>query len=338
MDTAIQLCLPYLANSKKSVLCLDENTLGSISSLPEGCKIISNRFDVAMAIPNAHFSDWKIDAQNLDCLAFRLSKEKAVNHHIINQAIYSLTDGGTLVFAGQKNQGIKSYAKSLKKLLGNCDIEKHGLDYLCSATINHKPDEQLDDQNYAELRPTIEFQGTSLQSKPGQFGWNKLDQGSLLLLEAIQAEFDNTPAKHILDLGCGYGLLSVGMALQHQPEYLCASDNNAAAVASCQANLASVHRNKQETFEFEVIADDCAQGIHQRFDTVVCNPPFHQGFDVENQLTDKFLKSAKAHLLPNGRAYFVVNSFIGIEKKAQTYFKHVECLINNKQFKVLRFQ
>ncbi|MBB6523202.1 class I SAM-dependent methyltransferase [Pseudoteredinibacter isoporae] len=338
MDTAIQLCLPYLSHSKNSMLCLDENTLGSIASLPEGCKIISNRFDVAAAIPGARFSDWKIEADQLDCLAFRLSKEKAVNHHIINQAISALSNGGTLVFSGQKNQGIKSYAKSVKKLLGNCDIEKHGLDYLCTATINNKPNELLDDQNYSQLRPTLEFQGFELQSKPGQFGWNKLDQGSLLLLEAIQSEFEQNAVKRVLDLGCGYGFLSVGMALQQQPEYLCASDNNAAAIASCLANLKNLQDNQQAKLEYDVIPDDCARNIDQRFDTVVCNPPFHQGFDVENQLTDKFLESAKTHLSEGGRAYFVVNSFIGIEKKAKAYFKQIDCLENNKQFKILRFQ
>ncbi|GAA6153039.1 methyltransferase [Pseudoteredinibacter isoporae] len=338
MDSAIQLCLPYLSNCENSVLCLDENTLGSFSSFPNRCQIISNRFDVANAVAGCQFSDWQIITEKLDCLAFRLSKEKAVNHYIINQALASLKPGGHLVFAGQKNQGIKSYAKSLKKLIGHCDIEKHGLDYLCVAQINSDPEERLDDQNYAQLRPTLEFEGLSLQSKPGQFGWNKLDQGSLLLLDTLRSELIQNPAQRVLDLGCGYGLLSVGIMLQQNVNYLCASDNNAAAISSCQANLGKIQQSSQFAFQFDVIADDCAQNIDQIFDTVICNPPFHQGFDVENQLTDRFLSSAKSHLSTGGRAYFVVNSFIGIEKKAQAHFKTIDCLANNKQFKILRFQ
>ncbi|MCV6626215.1 MAG: class I SAM-dependent methyltransferase, partial [Cellvibrionaceae bacterium] len=115
-----------------------------------------------------------------------------------------------------------------------------------------------------------------------------------------------------------------------------ATDNNAAALASCEHNLQQLKalRPKLET---GVSAADCADRIEQRFDLIVCNPPFHQGFNVDNSLTDKFLNAAKNHLNQNGQAYFVVNSFIGIEKKAQQIFKRVETLANNKQFKVLRF-
>lgn len=345
MDSAIQLCLPYLRNCDSSVLCLDENTLDSVATLPDSCTIVSNRFDVAAQSDKAIFCDWDIKqghkTGNLDCLAFRLSKEKAVNHHIINQALSVLKDGGALVFAGQKNQGIKSYAKTLKKLLGNCEIEKHGLDYLCYATVTKQDNiTLLDDQDYQELRHCLEHQGFDIQSKPGQFGWNKLDQGSLLLLEALSNELKAQPAKRILDLGCGYGLLSVRVALSNDLELLIATDNNAAAVASCSANLSKVQECRGQTplgsDPYFVIADDCAANISEKVDTVICNPPFHQGFDVENQLCDKFLKSARDHLLPSGRAYFVVNSFIGIEKKAQRFFQQVDCLVNNKQFKVLK--
>lgn len=349
MDAALQLCLPYLRNSEQSVLCLDENIAGEIQQAPSGCQVISNRFDVAAGFDQSIFNDWQIEQRDIDCLAFRLSKEKAVNHCIINQAIKAVKDGGLIVFAGQKNQGIKSYAKAVKKLLGNCEIEKHGMDYLCLATAHTDTQaESLDDQDYHQLRATLQYKDFEILSKPGQFGWNKLDQGSLLLLELLKTELEKQAAKEVLDIGCGYGLLSIGLVLEHKLDKLIATDNNAAAIASCLANLTTAQQNWNQNPKgsdpfstkpfpsFTVVADDCAKGIAQKVDTVICNPPFHQGFDVENQLTDKFIKSARDHLVKGGRAYFVVNSFIGIEKKAKKYFEKIDCLENNRQFKVLR--
>ena len=87
---------------------------------------------------------------------------------------------------------------------------------------------------------------------------------------------------------------------------------------------------------FEIELADCAQGIKKSFDLVLCNPPFHQGFSVENQLTERFLAAAAKHLAPHGLAYFVVNQFIPLERKAADYFKRCEKINHNGQFKILR--
>jgi 16S rRNA (guanine1207-N2)-methyltransferase len=139
-------------------------------------------------------------------------------------------------------------------------------------------------------------------------------------------------ALSVLDLGCGYGFLSVrAIAAGLQIKRLCLTDNNAAALLSAKQNLSQHYPGPQ----CSIVAADCADQVSDKFDLILCNPPFHQGFSVDDSLSDRFLRSAKNRLKPKGQAIFVVNSFISLEKKALGIFDHVQCLINNKQFKVL---
>ena len=134
--------------------------------------------------------------------------------------------------------------------------------------------------------------------------------------------------KRVLDLGCGYGFLSI--ASQHlNIKHNTLTDNNAAALISAQ------HNCRQLGLSAEIIASDAGQQIDRKFDLILCNPPFHQGFSIDGDLTDKFLANAKRLLSTQGTAYFVVNQFIALEKKAQPHFKSIKLIAQNKSFKVI---
>lgn len=344
--SATDILHAQLDPKKNTLLCLDEN-LAAFEPVVENAKclrLLSNRFDIVdrlqqkMSSINTVFNDWDLTVftSPFDCIGFHLSKEKAVNHHIINQALNLLSDNGQLFFIGEKNHGVKSYADKLKKNLGNGNLKKNGHIYTFTANVPKQQHSYFDDQDYQQLREIDA--DAPLISKPGQFGWNKVDAGSALLIDELQ-KLDLTKAIDVLDIGCGYGFLSIQALLSSTPiSNICLSDNNAAAIKSANANMQRLTANTSMETNFSVIAGDCALQVKQKFDLVLCNPPFHQGFDVEEELTKRFLQSAKDHLKPNGQALFVVNSFIALEKKAKSIFGHCECLHNNKKFKVLQLK
>ena len=351
MDDTFLLLQPYLQNVDKNEPCLlvaDENLIDvPFASLAPSVQVLSNRFDIArqahLANGKSLFNDFDFSVfanASFKRVVYRVSKEKPVAHHIINHALHLLSDDGELILLGAKNEGIKTYAsKAAVYFNTQATVAKHGNVYLATIGKNKASTNDAEQRvlslktPYENLSPVIDGKDHTLFSKPGLFGWNKVDRGSALLAEHLNDFFADlaTPPQTLLDLGCGYGYLSV-MAAQTQTRdslRIVASDNCAAAIIACRKNFAAFN------IAGEVVADDCAGGITDTFDTLICNPPFHQGFKTDSRLTEKFIQSAARHLKHSGRALFVVNQFVPLEKLAQPFFAHSKKIITAAGFKLV---
>jgi 16S rRNA (guanine1207-N2)-methyltransferase len=131
-----------------------------------------------------------------------------------------------------------------------------------------------------------------------------------------------------LDLGCGYGYLT--LMLRGFPfARRVATDNCAAALLAMCANT------KHYAMNVDVVASDAGNTVQETFDLLVCNPPFHRGAAVADDLTEHFLRQAARLLNRLGVAVFVVNAFIPVEQKAAAFFSSCELLVNNRSYKVL---
>ena len=338
--------------SGPQLLIADENLKGAPlhQLLIQNITLITNRFDVSeqarTAGLNYYFSDFDFSSladNSFDQLLYRVSKEKSVTHHIINSAQRLLKQEGSLVLTGEKNDGIKTYTDKACHYFGNITKpKKQGTTYISVISNQQRSHQQLssqgshppplDDCDYPQLRSCITVDDQKLFSKPGLFGWNKVDQGSAFLVDNLTEFFQRVgkEPKQILDLGCGFGYLSL-MASKYTNAQIVATDNNAAAIAACSKNFSEFG------ISGEVIAGDCAGNINKKFDAVLCNPPFHQGFDTDNLLTQCFVDSSYKHLKQGGKALFVTNRFVPIERCAEKLFKtgNIEKIAENKSFKLL---
>lgn len=321
------------------LLVADENCYDlPFCSLGKDVEVVTNRIDVAGLGKEAglrtRFSDFDLSpwrSKPPHTIIYRISKEKAIVHHVANQAHQLLSPGGRLVLFGGKQEGIKSFAKTVGKYFGTSpQVEKEGSGYRVSiAKAETGYGHKLDDKNYSQLREISSLGGRPVYSKPGIFGWDKVDLGSALLAahlsHFLQAPTPNGP---MLDLGCGYGYLSLVASL-HGFKEITATDNCAAALKACQKNF----------FEWgiqgQVVAADCGEGIATSFSTIVCNPPFHRGFQMQRALTEKFLSSTRRLLVPGGRAFFVVNQFVPLESLASKWFRHIETPEEKGGFKLV---
>jgi 16S rRNA (guanine1207-N2)-methyltransferase len=349
IDRSVDLLLQELSQIDGNLLLVaDENWcqadwLSAISASAGEVTLISNRFDIARdakaAGISSYFNDFDFSdfpPSHFDAMLFRISKERASSHHVINQASVLLKPEGGLLLSGEKNEGIKTYVKQACQLFGDkTSTKKKGLSYLASISLHSANANLLEDKNYPRLRPiTVNLQMDADRqyiSKPGIFGWNKIDRGSAFLIEHLSqflSRYDKAP-ESLLDLGCGYGYLACE-ASRHPFTSITATDNNATALAAAKENLAQLsHPNCQ------VIAADAGDQLNQLYDTILCNPPFHQGFTVDDDLSMKFLYNSKQLLSSIGQALFVVNSFIPLEYKAKQYFRHADILANNGAFKLV---
>jgi 16S rRNA (guanine1207-N2)-methyltransferase len=251
---------------------------------------------------------------------------------VINQAAKVLKPKGTLLLAGEKNDGLKSYVRQAGKLFADpVNAEKNGKAYIASIVLNIAENQPLNDKNYQQLRSIQFSDDLCLQSKPGIFGWDKIDRGSAFLIDHIPqflGQYKNVP-QSLLDLGCGYGYIAYS-ASPFGFNRILVTDNNAAALSAVQENLKSL-----KDIEWGVLATDAGDKIDEQFDTILCNPPFHSGFSVDDQLANKFLSQTKRLLNRSGQALFVVNTFIPLEHKAKAYFEKVDVMANNGSFKLI---
>ncbi len=326
LDDILRNCSPT------SLWCADENTAEYIPSVYNGT-VLTNRFDIYQQLQpvnaNTLFNDFDfqvLPASNNDKIVFRIAKEKTLNLHIIYQAFARLQKGQRLVLIGYKNEGIESLASFIKEnLTPEFELEKHKAQLRCFEFVAQGKTQHIEQDNYA-VQQEITLTDISFFSKPGVFGWNKLDRGSVLLMQAFDKSV-TVSDKMILDLGCGYGYLSI-KARQTGFTHIDATDNNAAAIIACEKNFAHFK------IEGEVFADNHAEHCRKKYDIVLCNPPFHQGFDHRKNLTEVFIHQAHKLLKPKGEAYFVVNQFIGIEKIAAPLFEKCELIDKTAGFKV----
>jgi len=345
-DYPIQLLANiYRKTSGSSLWIADENLSASEIShlrLSDTTLICTNRVDVYSELIKQHtntelsdFSFEKAKPNSIDTIFYRISKEKPIVHHVINRSFDLLKEGGQLIMTGYKNDGTKTYFDKTRKLFdGASSWRKEDQQSYCGTitknTQRNSTPKFLDDKDYSTLRSIAQIGDINFHSKPGIFGWDKIDRGSKFLIDHLQEFVDQckTPPSSLLDLGCGYGYLSI-MASKLLNIPVTATDNNVTSVAICKHNM------KLNQVSGKVVLDNCGSDITEKFDAVLCNPPFHQGFSVEGQLTDHFLSNCKRLLKPGGRAIFVVNCFIPLEKKAASHFSNVETLANNKSFKLI---
>lgn len=337
-----QLRQRLIAHQGVGLWVVDENINGqAIAGLspPQGLQALTNRVDVYQQLKAAGFSaqlnDFDLSAvinSGCDQIYYRVSKEKPVVHHVINQAALLLPEDGRLFLAGYKNEGAKTYIDKAAKSLGALVNKALGGKTAMLAEIV-RDDQQaavLDDKHYCDTVMLNADNEADFYSKPGVYGWNKIDKGSRYLIEHLDTFMPTVEGatERFADIGCGFGYLSV-MASKKYSGFYSACDNNVAAVNCCQLNF------QHNGVDGEVLLDDCAETMLPGFDVVLCNPPFHKGFDVESDLCQRFLAAAYRLLRAKGAALFVVNAFIPVEKKAASLFSKVEIVANNGSFKLV---
>ncbi len=324
-----------IAAGARGLLVADENCPPEfLAGLPPGTRVLSNRWDLCVAARDrgldASFSDFELPATaDLALIACRVPKERAVVRHLINRAWHALAPGGRLLLWGGKQTGIKTHGKEAATALGGApEVRKLGTDYLAVATRTGATLPSLDDADYEALRPLLAYGERVLFTKPGLFGWDQIDPGSALLAAQLPQVFADGPApRALLDLGCGYGYLSVA-AHAHGAGAITATDTCAAALLACAKNFAA------HGIAGEVVPSDCADGIAERFDLVLCNPPFHRGFAADQELCARFFRAAASHLHRAGRALFVTHRVVPAATLAQEVFRSCEQIAATPSFQV----
>ena len=164
--------------------------------------------------------------------------------------------------------------------------------------------------------------GLEAWSQPGIFAWDRIDAGSALLAEHLP------PMKgEGVDLGCGYGALSIVALRSPAVTKLKLVDLDRRAIRAARENVtderAKVWWSDARTLE--------AKGDK---DFVVSNPPFHDGGAEDRRLGQAFIRKAAELLKKGGVAWVVANRHLPYEAELNAAFKRVRLVAEAGGYKL----
>ena len=140
----------------------------------------------------------------------------------------------------------------------------------------------------------VPYAGRTLRfcTDAGVFSKQHVDPGSLLLCRSLPEAMRGAA----LDMGCGWGAMSVLTLAANPALSMTCCDVNQRALALCEENL------RQNGMQARVLCSDGWAQIEGRFDIVLTNPPIRAGKAVVYGI----LGGAKEHLAPGGAIYAVI--------------------------------
>ncbi|MBR4039100.1 MAG: class I SAM-dependent methyltransferase [Clostridia bacterium] len=158
-------------------------------------------------------------------------------------------------------------------------------------------------EHYYTSAPTSEHEARSFRTvfagrvlafdtDAGVFSKQHVDPGSELLCRSLP----DTISGRVLDMGCGWGAMTVMTLARFPKAEVVMADVNERALALAVSNVEKNH------MQAAAVLSDGFEKIEGEFDAVITNPPIRAGKAV----IYKMFEDAKAHLRPGGALYLVI--------------------------------
>lgn len=269
-----------------------------------------------------------------DVVVIELPKGRKLARRWLVEAFTALRPGGMLYLAGPGDEGIQPVTNDMEALFGNAvRIGFKQRNRIASAT---KPadNESLPDWatepgvapgTWHEFTAQIENATFRLSSLPGTFAYDKVDEGTQLLLKHLSVP----QHARVLDVGCGYGLIGL-VAERRGAMQVDMVDVNTLAIAAARENI-----RRNGCTNSRALVSDGLHMVHEQYDLVVSNPPFHVGKSIDYDIAHALIADARRVLVPDGTLLIVANVFIRYEELMRSTFKKVDCVAENGQYRVL---
>lgn len=141
-------------------------------------------------------------------------------------------------------------------------------------------------------------------TRPGVFAHRRIDPAARHLLAAV----DLAPDTRVLEIGCGSGCASLGLAARHPSVRVHAIDSSARAI-DCTRRAAAHNGLPNVTVALE------AEGAVPEpggFDLAIANPPYYSDF----RIAELFVRAARGALAPGG-------TLLVVTKQPSWYVDHL---------------
>ena len=280
--------------------------------------------------------------QNIQLVLMKLPK----NLHYFGQQLARLSTvlpAGTQILIGAKAKSINpALLASIEKNLGPASASlawKKTRVISCISDGKKRSLAKAVSWNVDELKLTI-------SNLANVFAANKLDIGARIMLDNMpKGEF-----KHIIDLGCGNGILGLHAKQCYPNAQIHFVDDSDMAIASAKHNwqaneldtpsqdLQSQDPQTEQMPQAFFHWDDCLSNLPADVepDLVICNPPFHQGEAITDHIAWQMFVDAHKRLKKGGLLHIVGNRHLAYHVKINRIFKNCTTVASNGKFVILQ--
>ncbi len=227
-----------------------------------------------------------------------------------------LKEAGELYVITHKKWGLTAKGEILEETFGGREIITRGKGgyRILKSEIKRSGD-------INEETPLVEFslfeRNFSMETRPGLFSWENLDEGTRVLLIATHEEIKK--ARLILDVGCGWGAIGIVAAVLNPDAQVTMVDVSRIAIEAATANIRRFNlESRVKTFGgIKNVPDN-------EFDLVLSNPPLHSSREDILEL----FRSVKKLMVKRGKIFLVIQEGYKemYEEVLRKLFNAVSCL------------
>lgn len=266
----------------------------------------------------------EIEGGDYDGALVLCGKHKGENEDHIAEALSRVRDGGLIVVAGGKEDGIQPLRKRMEGfgLAVEYMPKYHGVAFWFARPADIKV-------MTAQLGKPATRVDDRFATTPGMFSHDRIDAGSELLASRLPTDFTGDAA----DFGAGWGYLSVELATKSpRIARIDLYEAHYGALEAARANLLANCPKVAQRFFWHDLA---SEPVKDKYDLIIMNPPFHEGHAAEPSLGQAMIKTAAASLRSGGRLMLVANRGLPYEPVLAESFKEHGETCRNARFKVL---
>jgi 16S rRNA (guanine1207-N2)-methyltransferase len=248
---------------------------------------------------------------------------------LLARALRLTERGGRIVACMSNDEGARSGEADLERIVGPLTtLTKNKCRVFWSAPLDQPHDDALVEE-WLRLDAVRPIDDGRFVSRPGVFAWDRIDVASQLLAEHLPSDLAGRAA----DLGAGFGYLSV--ELLQRCARIAALDLYEAerrALDLARRNLAALESRAAIRYCWH----DVTAGLTDRYDVIVCNPPFHTHARADRpDIGRRFIAIAAQSLLPGGRLWLVANRHLPYEQALGAGFERVRIVTQQHGFKIV---
>ena len=172
--------------------------------------------------------------------------------------------------------------------------------------------------------------GLTVANEAGIFSAERLDVGTRFLLQHLPTR---TGPEHVVDLGCGNGVVGTAAALANPDARLTFADESYQALASARATFQASGSPAKAEF---LLGDGLTSLPPGSADLVLNNPPFHSHQATTDAGARRMFADARTVLRPGGQLWVVGNRHLNYHVTLRRLFGNCVTIGSSPKFVVLR--